>query len=183
MLPDRIMARSAVDSGKVAKAAVALPMGFGGHGMSGALVHRTDPDVTFLSPASCHMNPTSRLQMINWLAGGGLSGLAENDLVRGFCERCCAEGIGLSRGLVAIDTLDPVFEGHGFRWSDTETNESDAFEYGPSNDSDSAEGWRRSAFYHMLENNQPELHLDLSEPSSFRFSRIEDLATRGHRHF
>src|SRR3954471_607300 len=94
------------------------------------------------------MNPTSRLQTINWLPGGGLAGLAENDLVRGFCERCRGAGIDLSRGLVAIDTLDPVFEGRGFRWSDTETNESDAFEYGPSNDGDSADGWRRSVFYH-----------------------------------
>ena len=58
----------------------------------------------------------------------GLTGLPENDLIRGFCERCCAEGLHVSRGLVFIHTLHPIFEGRGFRWNDAETNESDAFE-------------------------------------------------------
>jgi adenylate cyclase len=128
------------------------------------------------------MNPTSRLQMINWLAGEGLTGLAEGDLVRGFCERCRLAGLELSRGLVAIDTLDPVFEGRAFRWTDTETNEGDTYEYGSSDEGEASEGWRRSVFYHMLENDRPELHLDLSEPSSHAFSRMEEVAGRGHRH-
>jgi adenylate cyclase len=128
------------------------------------------------------MDATTRLQMINWLAGEGLSGVAETDLVRGFCQRCRSAGLELSRGLVAIDTLDPVFEGHAFRWSDTETNESDAIEYGSSDEGEAADGWRRSLFYHMLENDKPELHLDLSERGSYDFSRIEELAIGGHRH-
>ena len=128
------------------------------------------------------MNPTTRLQMINWLAGEGLSGLAETDLVRGFCERCRLGGVELSRGLVAIDTLDPVFEGRAFRWTDTETNEGDTHEYGPSNEGEASDSWRRSVFYHMLENDRPELHLDLREPGSHKFSRMEEVAGRGHRH-
>ncbi len=129
------------------------------------------------------MNPTTRLQMTNWLAGEGLTGLAENDLVRGFCERCRAAGLDLSRGLVFIDTLDPVFEGHGFRWSDTQTNESDAFDYGSTSEGEAAAKWRRSAFYHMLETGKPELHIDLADCASYDFSMIEDLAAKGHRHF
>src|SRR5260370_8282631 len=76
------------------------------------------------------MELAPRLQLINWLVSQGLTGLPENDLVRGFCERCRASGLDLSRGLVFIDTLHPIFEGRGFRWNDTETNESDSFEYG-----------------------------------------------------
>jgi adenylate cyclase len=129
------------------------------------------------------MNPTSRLQMISWLAGEGLTGLAENDLVRGFCERCCAAGLELSRGLVAIDTLDPVFEGRAYRWTDTETNESDAYDYGSSDEGEASDNWRRSTFYHMLESGKHELHLDLSDRASYDFSRIEELAANGHRHF
>jgi adenylate cyclase len=129
------------------------------------------------------MNPTSRLQMINWLAGEGLTGLPENDLVRGFCERCCAAGLELSRGLVAIDTLDPVFEGRAYRWTDTETNESDAYDYGSSDEGEASDNWRRSTFYHMLESGKHELHLDLSDRASYDFSRIEELAANGHRHF
>jgi adenylate cyclase len=128
------------------------------------------------------MNPTTRLQMISWLAGEGLTGLAENELVRGFCERCRAAGLDLSRGLVAIDTLDPVFEGHAYRWTDTDTNESDAYDYGPSDDGEASDNWRRSAFYHMLENGKHELHLDLADRASCDFSRMEELAAKGHRH-
>ena len=73
------------------------------------------------------MQLTSRLALMNWLAGQGLTGLPESELLRGFCERCCAEGLELSRGLVVIDTLHPIYEGRGFRWSDRSSNESDAF--------------------------------------------------------
>jgi adenylate cyclase len=129
------------------------------------------------------MNPTARLQMINWLAGEGLTGVAETDLVRGFCERCRAAGLDLSRGLVFIDTLDPVFEGHGFRWSDTATNESDVFDYGSTSEGEAAANWRRSTFHHMLENGKPELYLDLADRASYDFSMVEELAAKGHRHF
>jgi adenylate cyclase len=128
------------------------------------------------------MNPASRLQMISWLTGGGLTGLAETDLVRGFCLRCRSAGLELSRGLVAIDTLDPVFEGRAFRWTDTETNEGDTMEYGSSDEGEALDSWRRSVFYHMLESDRPELHLDLSEPGSRAFSRMDEVADRGHRH-
>ena len=53
--------------------------------------------------------------------------------------------------MVFIDTLHPIFEGRGFRWNDAETNESDAFEYGSTNEGEAAQAWRSSIFYHMLE--------------------------------
>src|SRR6202047_1687980 len=93
------------------------------------------------------MELAPRLHLMNWLVSQGLTGLAENDLVRGFCERCRAGGLELSRGLVFIDTLHPIFEGRGFRWTDTETNESDAFEYGSSREGSGAPNWRGSLFY------------------------------------
>ena len=67
-----------------------------------------------------------RLSLMNWLAGQGLTSAPEHDVVRGFCERCRAGGIDLSRGILFIDTLHPIFEGHGFLWNDTETNERDS---------------------------------------------------------
>ena len=48
------------------------------------------------------MELTPRLHLINWLVSQGLTGLPENDLIRGFCERCRAGGLDLSRGLVFI---------------------------------------------------------------------------------
>jgi adenylate cyclase len=75
------------------------------------------------------MELISRFDLMNWLVGQGLTGLPENELIRGFCERCRAGGLDLSRVLVFIDTLHPIYEGRGFRWNDVETNEADSFEY------------------------------------------------------
>ena len=103
------------------------------------------------------MELASRLQLMNWLVSQGLTGAAENDLLRGFCERCGACGLDLSRGLVFIDTLHPIFEGRGFRWNDVGTDEQEAFEYGSTSAGLSAENWRRSPFNHMLEHGLEEL--------------------------
>ena len=129
------------------------------------------------------MELAPRLDLMNWLVGQGLTGLPENDLLRGFCERCRADGIDLSRGLVFIDTLHPIFEGRGFRWNDTETNESDSFEYGPTGEGDAAQTWRRSTFFHMLEHGHDEMRIDLAECASLDFSMIDELAAKGHKHF
>ncbi len=126
------------------------------------------------------MELATRVGLMNWLVSQGLTGLPENDLIRGFCERCCAAGLDLSRSLAFIDTLHPIFEGRGFRWNDSETNESDRFEYGPTGDDD--DGWRRSVFHHMLEHGHDELRLDLRDPEVARFSRVPELIETGHRH-
>ena len=129
------------------------------------------------------MDLKTRLQLMNWLVSQGLTGLPESDLVRGFCERCRAEGLALSRGVVFIDTLHPIFEGRGILWNDTATNERDIFEYGPSDQGEAAQTWRSSTFYHMLETASDEFQLDFADPASREFSRIAELADRGHRHY
>ena len=119
---------------------------------------------------------------MNWLVAQGLTGLPEHEMIRGFCERCCAEGIALSYGLVVIDTLHPIFEGRGFRWHDVETNQPETFEYGPTGEGDSAEGWRRSIFYEMLEQGQQQRVIDLTDAAAHRYSRFDELAGKGHKH-
>ena len=128
------------------------------------------------------MELTPRLRLMNWLVRQGLTGLPENDLVRGFCERCRAGGLDLSRGLVFIDTLHPIFEGRGFRWNEAETNESDVFEYGSTNEGTAAQNWRRSIFHHMLERDHDEMRIDLADCAKLDFSMIDDLAAKGHKH-
>src|SRR5258705_1928412 len=129
------------------------------------------------------MELTPRLRLMSWLVNQGLTGLPENDLIRGFCERCRAGGLDVSRGLVFIDTLHPIFEGRGFRWNDAETNESDSFEYGSTAEGDAAQTWRRSTFYHMLEHGHDELRIDLADCAKLDFSMIDELAAKGHKHF
>ena len=129
------------------------------------------------------MELTPRLRLMNWLAHQGLTGLPENDLLRGFCQRCRAEGLELSRGLVFIDTLHPIFEGRGFRWNDTETNESDVFEYRSTSSGDAAQNWRRTVFHHLLERGHNEIGIDLADCDKLDFSMIDEIAAKGHRHF
>ena len=128
------------------------------------------------------MELTPRLRLMNWLVKQGLTGLPENDLIRGFCERCRAGGLDISRASVFIDTLHPIFEGRGFRWNDTETNESDMFEYRSTSEGEAAQHWRRSIFYHMLESSLDELKIDFADRASLEFSLIDELAAKGHRH-
>jgi adenylate cyclase len=129
------------------------------------------------------MDLSPRLNLMNWLVSQGLTGLPETDLIRGFCERSRAGGLDISRASVFIDTLHPIFEGRGFRWNDTQTNESDMFEYGSTSEGDAAENWRRSIFYYMLETGIEELEVDFADRASLDFSLIDDLAAKGHRHF
>ena len=124
-----------------------------------------------------------RLSLTNWLANQGLTGAAEHDLIRGFCERCRAAGLELSRGLVFIDTLHPIFEGRGFRWNDIETDESEIFEYGSTGEGAAAQNWQRSTHYHMLEYGRDEMQIDLSQCALLDFSQIDDLWSKGHKHF
>src|SRR5258708_39705443 len=118
------------------------------------------------------MELVPRLQLINWLVGQGLTGLPENDLIRGFCERCRAGGIDLSRGLLFIDTLHPIFEGRGFRWNDTETNESDSFEYGSTSTGDAAQKPPPSSLSPTLRHGHGETRSRLPACPSLGFSTV-----------
>src|ERR1700726_2004333 len=129
------------------------------------------------------MDLAPRLNLMNWLVSHGLTGLPETDLIRGFCERSRAGGLDISRASLFIDTLHPIFEGRGFRWNDTETNESDMFEYGSTSEGEAALNWRRSIFYHMLESDIEELEVDFADRGLLDFSLIDELAAKGHRHF
>jgi adenylate cyclase len=129
------------------------------------------------------MELSSRVELMNWLVGQGLTGLPEPDLIRGFCERCRAGGLDLSRMMAFIDTLHPIYEGRGFRWDDRPSNESNTFEYQSTAEGDAAKNWRRSAFHHMLENGHDEFQVDLGDDDALKFSMMADLIDKGHRHF
>ena len=129
------------------------------------------------------MDMSSRLDLMKWLVGQSLTGVPENDILRGFCERCRQTGVELSRALVFIDTLHPIFEGRGFRWNDAATNESDTFEYGSTSEGEAANNWRRSTFHHMLEKGHDEFIIDLTDCAHLDFLMIHDFAEKGHRHF
>jgi adenylate cyclase len=73
-----------------------------------------------------------------WLVNRGLAGCSETDLLHGFCERCCAAGIDLSRAIAIIDTLHPIYEGRAFRWRNDGIEESFIVEYESTREGDAA---------------------------------------------
>src|SRR2546425_4390554 len=99
-----------------------------------------------------------------WLAKAGLRGEPEAALVSGFCERAVAAGLPISRALVLIDTLHPVYEGRLVRWGH-DPSQPVVLEYGrtglPEGVSDlhlsggeppeAVARWRASPFFRMLQ--------------------------------
>jgi adenylate cyclase len=94
------------------------------------------------------VNPAGLTDLAGWISEAGLAGESETALLDGFCRRALEAGLPIARGLVIIDTLHPVLEGRFFRWRDGEAEE---IEYGPTNEGEGADIWRRSVFFHMLE--------------------------------
>jgi adenylate cyclase len=136
------------------------------------------------------MNEAFFTELSSWLTHAGLAGTPETDIVSGFCERCVAAGLPLSRANVFIDTLHPVYEGRLFRWGYGPA-ESPLLEYGRTSPSGiaaagsdpeamaGAERWRRSPFYRMLETGESFLHRRLTPTTAQEFSMISDLLALG----
>jgi adenylate cyclase len=104
-----------------------------------------------------------------WVVERGLVGASEETLLDGFCERCCRAGIELSRAVVLMDTLHPIYEGRAFRWRNDGIEEEAIVEYGPTNVGEAAENWRRSAFFYLLQTGTSEVRrrIGMNEPADF----------------
>ncbi|HET8727843.1 MAG TPA: adenylate/guanylate cyclase domain-containing protein [Alphaproteobacteria bacterium] len=115
-----------------------------------------------------------------WVVERGLAGASETELLHGFCEQCCDAGLDLSRGIALIDTLHPIYEGRGFRWRNDGVDESSVIEYGPTNEGQAAENWRRSVFHHLLSTGGDELRrrIGLGDPADFW--QLDRFQAEGH---
>jgi adenylate cyclase len=125
-----------------------------------------------------------------WLTQVGLAGTPEPEIVFGFCERCVAAGLPVARGLVAIDTLDPVHEGRVFRWG-YNPEVAAVFDYGRtsqeglaaggfnSQDVEAARRWEHSAFYHMMQTGSSLLRRRLNATTKDEFAWVSDLYAEG----
>jgi adenylate cyclase len=118
-------------------------------------------------------------KLIAWLAEMGLNGAAEETLVHGFCERAADAGVPISRALMLIDTLHPVYEGRLMRWGHDPSLPA-VVEYGrtvlPEGAADTmseaereeaARRWRESPFFHMLESGESLLRLTAESAEKF----------------
>jgi adenylate cyclase len=97
------------------------------------------------------MEPPVFDELAAWVTKAGLIGRSETGLMAGFCRRLVAAGIPLTRAMVILDTLHPIYEGRVFRWRADQPDAVEALDYGRSDHGELAESWRRSPFFHMLQ--------------------------------
>ena len=120
------------------------------------------------------MNLAGIAAVRSWVTEAGLAGTSEPELLKGFCERLTAAGLQVARGTVVIDTLHPVYEGRVFRWRHDQQELPPVHEYGRTEDDvATADSWRRSPFYHLLQTGDGSLRRNL------RRDRIDDFPILG----
>jgi adenylate cyclase len=121
-------------------------------------------------------------RLADWLIRRGLAGAAETDLLRLFCEKCGVAGLPVNRALMFIDTLHPVREGRVFRWrNDGQEADPPVRDYGPSDqEGESAQFWRSSPFYHLLQNGGEELRRRIGFGDPTDFPIIQEMKDVGH---
>jgi adenylate cyclase len=119
------------------------------------------------------------VQTKEWLIERGLGGASETELLDGFCRRCHAAGLAVSRGLVLVDTLHPVYEGRLFRWRGDGVEEPAIVEYGSSSEGANAENWRRSVFFHMLTTGVDEIRRRFCDGAPAEFHHVDTLKREG----
>lgn len=115
-----------------------------------------------------------------WVTRSGLSGLSEPDLLIGFANRIRAAGVPVTRAVVIVDTLHPVYEGHVFQWRSDAAGESEVTQYGRTNEGGDAElHWRRSPFYGMLNTKRSALRKRLGDHGKPEYPIFDDLRSAG----
>jgi adenylate cyclase len=136
------------------------------------------------------MNEAFFTELCTWLTQAGLAGVAEPEILSGFCQRCVASGIPLARTQVIVDTLHPVHEGRLFRWG-YGPDEAAVVDYGRTNleaiavsgsdprDVESAQRWLRSPFYLMLQTGESLLRRRLSNTPPEEFDFLPDWVKAG----
>jgi adenylate cyclase len=117
-------------------------------------------------------------ELAAWITEAGLAGGSETTMLTGFCERAVAAGLPLAAGIVVIDTLHPVYEGHAIRWY-ADNRETTLTGYGRTNEGEAAENYRRSPFYHLVQSGEPYLRRRLTPATDSEFFSLDQMRAEG----
>jgi len=118
------------------------------------------------------------LAIAAWTNEAGLSGLAEHDLLRGFCERAVVVGMKLARATFGIDTLHPEIEARIFYWRrDGESPIST--DYVPADRENVRDLWLKSPFYRLLQSGERLLRLRLADTPRGEFPFVDEYRELG----
>jgi adenylate cyclase len=119
------------------------------------------------------MNQVALSELAGWTTEAGLAGTSETALLDGFCRRAVAAGLPLARAMVIIDTLHPVHEGRVARWRrEGDEGHTELIEYGPTDEGEAAENWRRSPFFRLLETGGSRLRIRLAAGEAAEFAGV-----------
>jgi len=126
-----------------------------------------------------------------WLVTAGLRGESETALVNGFCERAVAAGLPISRALLLIDSLHPVYEGRLVRWGH-DPSQPVVQEYGrtvlpegvsglelSAGGEEAAARWRASPFFRMSQTGESLLRRHVTAESEAEFPVLSDYRAAG----
>jgi adenylate cyclase len=101
-------------------------------------------------------------------------------MLDGFCRRAVAAGLPVARAMVIIDTLHPVHEGRVFRWRrEGDEGHTEAIEYGPTDEGEAAESWRRSPFFRLVESGGSRLRIRLAAGEAVEFASVVEMQQEG----
>lgn len=114
-------------------------------------------------------------ELMAWIAGEGLAGRSETDVIGGFSERLTAHGVPLTRAIAFIDTLHPIYEGRAFRWERGIAGVA-ATDYGRSTDGEAAARWQASPFYRLLQTGESLLRRRVAAEGEAEFAHLPGLA-------
>lgn len=113
------------------------------------------------------------------LVEAGLKGMPEPQVLHRFCEDALAAGVPLSRGLLLLDTLHPIYEGRAFRWRNDGVAEAPSVEYGDTSEGEAAAEWQQSTFHHLVESGGTELRRRLRPTDALDFRLLPQLRDGG----
>lgn len=118
-----------------------------------------------------------RTELLIWLTEEALAGRVGYGLLDSFCQRARAAGVPLMRAILFIDTLHPLIEGRGVRWTRDPTEDSTEFEYGDSGEA--LASWQRSPFHVLEVSGERRLRLPLGGPEPCPFPMVARFEREG----
>jgi len=118
------------------------------------------------------------LDVVAWTTEAGLLGLAENELLRGFCERIIALGIPLARATLGIDTLHPDLAARIFYWH-RDSEQPISTDFVPSDRENAQDLWLKSPFHRLLSSGKTQLRLRVAETPRGEFPFVDDCRELG----
>jgi adenylate cyclase len=120
------------------------------------------------------MKPDAIAGLAAWISEAGLAATDESGFLAELCTRARAAGLPLSRALVFVDTLHPIYEGQALRWYD-DKGAIPVLDYEPTV-GERLERWQQSPFFRMLETGETCLRVPINAENAARYPIAYDLA-------